>query len=205
MTQRERFEEHYNAGNTPWDTQVTPPEVQRFWMSHRLARRGLALDLGCGPGTNVIYLARLGLHAVGVDFLIQPLATARQRLAALAAVEPGLATRAQVMLGDVTQLPFAGIGAQYILDVGCLHGIPPEARPGYIAGVVENLAPGGYYHLYAFDRTPELEADPDRIRGMLPDEVAERFAPALEVVTIERARPDRHPCRWYLLRRTERE
>lgn len=197
LSHRSRFEEHYASGNTPWDTRQTPPEVQRFWMSHRLARQGLALDLGCGPGTNVAYLARLGLDAIGIDYVLQPLVTARTRIAA----EAGLAGRVRFLLGDVTALPFSGLGACYILDVGCLHGIPPQARDGYAAGVVANLAPGGYYHLYAFDRVPELEADPERIRGMTEHEVAERFAPYLRVVEIERARPDRYPCRWYLLQR----
>lgn len=202
LSQRSRFEEHYTAGNTPWDTRQTPPEVQRFWMSRRLPRRGLALDLGCGPGTNVLYLARLGLYAIGVDYVIQPLLTAQRRIAAVAAAgEAGLAARCRFLLGDVTRLPFAGLDAQYILDVGCLHGLPLEARPGYVQGVVANLAPGGYYHLYAFDRVPPPEDDPERVRGMLETEVADSFAPHLRVVAIERARPDRHPCRWYLLQK----
>ena len=198
LAQRSRFEEHYAAGNTPWDTRQTPPEVQRFWMSGRSARAGRALDLGCGPGTNLLYLARLGLTAIGVDYVLQPLESGRSRVHA---AEAALHARTHFVLGDVTRLPLAGLEARYILDVGCLHGIPPEARPGYVQGVVENLAPGGYYHLYAFDRVAELEQDPERIRGMLADEVAERFAPHLRVIEIERARPDRYPCRWYLLQR----
>lgn len=198
LTQRSRFEEHYSAGNTPWDTRQTPPEVQRFWMSGRAQRRGLALDLGCGPGTNVTYLARLGLTAVGVDYVMQPLVEGRQRISA---AEVSIRPRTHFVLADVTRLPLRGVQAQYVLDIGCLHGIPPDAREGYVQGVIDNLAPGGWYQLYAFDRTPELEQDPERIRGMLENEVAERFAPALRVVEIERARPDRHPCRWYLLRR----
>lgn len=201
MLQRERFIEHYAAGNTPWDTRQTPPEVQRFWMSHRLPRHGTALDLGCGPGTNVTYLARLGLNTVGVDYVPQALLEAEQRLRLLAAAEPTLRKRVRFVLGDVIDLPFRGMGANYVLDIGCLHGIQPGARAAYAAGVIANLAPGGYYQLYAFDRVPELEADPENIRGMLPDEVAALFAPTLQVVAIERARPDRHPCRWYLLHR----
>jgi SAM-dependent methyltransferase len=201
MSQRERFEQHYIDGNTPWDTRQTPPEVQRFWMSVKRPRSGVALDLGCGPGTNVTYLARLGMSAVGVDYVIQPLVAAQQRLASLARHEPAVARRVRLVLGDVTGLPFSGLGATYVLDVGCLHGIPPAARSGYVASVLANLAPGGFYHLYAFDRVPELESDPERIRGMLPNEVERMFAPALQVVSIEQARPDRYPCKWYLLQR----
>jgi len=58
-TRRAAWEAHYASGNTPWDTQITPPEVQAFWQSDRLAPVGLALDIGCGPGANVRYLAKL--------------------------------------------------------------------------------------------------------------------------------------------------
>ncbi len=202
LSQRSRFEEHYTTGQTPWDTRHTPPEVQRFWMSHRLPRRGRALDLGCGPGTNVVYLARMGLDAIGVDYVIQPLITASERVKEIErSGEAGLAARCRFLLGDVTSLPFRDLQANYILDVGCLHGLPPEARSGYVQGVVANLAPGGYFHLYAFDRIPPPADDLDRIRGMEEDEVTNSFAPHLQVVDIERARPDRHPCRWYLLRK----
>lgn len=202
ISQRSRFEEQYTTGVTPWDTRQTPPEVQRFWMSHRLPRRGRALDLGCGPGTNVIYLARMGLDAMGVDYVIQPLVTAADRVRAFErAGEAGLAARCRFLLGDVTCLPFQSLQADYILDIGCLHGVPPADRPGYAQGVLANLAPGGYYHLYAFDRIPPPADDLDRIRGMGENEVAGMFAPQLQVVDIARARPDRHPCRWYLLQK----
>lgn len=196
--QRTRFEQSYITGNTPWDTRQTPPEVQHFCMSGRLPRGGTALDLGCGAGTNLAYLARLGLSPIGIDYVIQPLALAQDRLRA---ADPQLARRVRLVLGDVTNLPFAGLDASYILDIGCLHAIPPHLRHGYVQGIIDNLAPGGYYHLFAFDRSAELTAAHDDGRGLAENEVADRFAPHLQVVEIQRARPDDYPCRWYLLQR----
>ena len=199
FNQRTRFEEHYRSGATPWDTQITPPEVQAFWASERLPRCGVALDLGCGPATNVRFLADLGLTAVGVDYVGDALLTGQSRIASQA---PHLRERAHLLVGDVTALPFSGLSASYVLDVGCFHGLPLDDRPAYVAGVIANLAAGGYYHLYAFDRVAELANDPERwFRGMEGDEVAERFSPHLKVVEILRARPDRYPCRWYLLQK----
>lgn len=196
---RSRWETHYASGNTPWDTQVTPPEVQDFWTSGRLAPRGLALDIGCGPGTNVRFLAELGLQVVGFDIAFQAVATGRDRITQRV---PHLQQLAGLVQADVTALPLANAGAAYILDIGCSHGIPPELRPRFAEGIIANLRRGGYYHLYAFDYVPRLEEEAQaRYMGMLDDEVVARFTPGLEVIEITRATPDRYPCRWYLLRK----
>lgn len=194
--ERLRWEEQYRAGCRPWDSGITPPEVKAFWASGRLPLTGLALDLGCGPGTNVAYLARLGLTAVGVELAGHALATAALRHAA----QPSLAG-AYLVQADVSSLPFRHVGAAYVLDIGCLHGLPPERRPRYAAGVAANLEPGGYYHLFAFDRIGG--EGPRAWRGMAEGEVAALFAPVLEVVEVVQGRPDRAPCRWYLLRKQE--
>ena len=193
------WEKHYQEGQTPWDTRTTPPEVVAFWASGRLAPAGLAIDIGCGPGTNVAYLAGLGLQVIGVDLAGSALMLATQRLQQQA---PALLPRMGFAQADVTGLPFHHANATYMLDVGCLHGLPPEARLGYARGVIDNLAPGGYYQLYAFDCLADLVDDPvRRLRGLGENEVATLFAPDLQLVEVIRARPDRYPCRWYLLRK----
>lgn len=194
------WEKHYVEGATPWDTRITPPEVIAFWQSGRLAPAGLALDIGCGPGTNVTYLAGLGLHTIGVDLAGGALTLARTRLQTQPAI---LQARTTFVQADVTALPFRRLNACYIVDIGCLHGLLPDQRPAYAQGITANLAPGGYYQLYAFDCLADLVDDPvRRLRGMGDAEVETLFAPHLTAVRIERARPDRYPCRWYLLRKS---
>ena len=46
-----QFQWKYWRGQTPWDTNITPPEVEDFV---KTASPGRALDLGCGTGTNAI-------------------------------------------------------------------------------------------------------------------------------------------------------
>jgi SAM-dependent methyltransferase len=191
--ERLHWEQRYRDGPRPWDTRITPPEVQAFWADAGRQRSGLALDLGCGPGTNVAYLARLGLHALGVDLAGLALIEARKRLAN----EPQeLRQRTSFVQADVTRLPFHSLGARYILDIGCLHGIPNSERAAYARGVINNLASGGHYHLFAFDR---IEGEEPSRRGMGPNEVEQLFWPHLSLVQEERGQPDRQPCRWYLL------
>lgn len=196
---RLRWNARYAEGETPWDTQITPPEVEAFWRSGRLTPQGIALDLGCGPGTNVRFLAGLGLTAIGIEIADAPLQTARRRLHTAL---PGVRARAHFVCADVCALPFQAIHARYVLDIGCLHSILPENRPWYAQGVIANLTSGGYYHLYAFDEAPgDLPPDQRGPRGLVPGEVARLFTPALTLVEEIQARPDRRPCRWYLLRK----
>ena len=195
---RKRWDERYGEGITPWDTQITPPEVVDFWQGARLPRQGIALDLGCGPGTNVRFLANLGLRAIGVEIASAPLVTARRRFEQYA---PELLSRAHFACSDVCRLPFHHLNAAYILDVGCLHSLPRALRPHYVKSVVTNLAPGGYYHLYAFDADPQNPEPASGPVGIDAGEIAIRFAPHLHVVEEIIARPDRRPCRWYLLQR----
>src|SRR2546426_628882 len=63
----------------PWDTGIVPPEVERFVASHPPGR---ALDLGCGTGTNVVYLADQGGTAPGGDFAGRAVGITRDDVAA---------------------------------------------------------------------------------------------------------------------------
>lgn len=193
---RAAWEARYRSGPRPWDTGITPPEVVEFWQKHSPAPDALALDIGCGTGTNAAYLAGLGFRAIGVDLSLTALILGQQRRNTL---HRPVQQRLHFAQADVSQLPFTNANAVYMLDIGCFHAIPSNARRDYANGVIRNLAPGGHFHLYAFDKLPEESADPDA-RGMGETEVFDLFTPALSVVEIIRARPDRRPCRWYLLR-----
>ena len=56
----------YRTGRTPWDTGVTPPELVDLIQGADALTSGSALDMGCGTGTNVAYLADRGWTATGV-------------------------------------------------------------------------------------------------------------------------------------------
>ena len=50
----------------PWDTGRPPQELVEFIESKKL-RPCSVLDIGCGTGTSVCYLAARGFDATGVD------------------------------------------------------------------------------------------------------------------------------------------
>lgn len=184
------FDLQYILGRTPWDTQVTPPEVVAF-IENEGVFPGRALDLGCGTGTNAIYLARHGWQVVGVDFSGVAIWQARCK-ARWAGMD------ATFRRADVTDLSFLGEVFDFLLDIGCLHSIPIERWRPYAAGVARLARPGARYMLYAFAPHPDRSGP----RGISPEEVRDLFAPAF---VVERQAGGDDPTgpssAWYWLRR----
>jgi len=184
------FDLRYLLGRSPWDTEVTPPEVVELVEGEGLLA-GQALDLGCGTGTNCIYLARHGWEVVGVDFSILAILRARRK-ARRAGVD------CQFYRGDVTDLAFLVDPFDLALDIGCLHSLPPEGWGRYAAEVARLVRPGGLYLLYAF--TPRQ--DRPIPRGVAPEEVRSLFAPAFAMEREEGGEDPSGPrSAWYWLRR----
>jgi SAM-dependent methyltransferase len=186
------FDLRYLVGRVPWDTGVTPPEVVELVERGDLPA-GRALDLGCGTGTNCIFLAHHGWAAVGIDF------------SALAVFRAGRKARqagvdCRFYRADVTDLSFLAGPFDLALDIGCLHSVPSPKWEPYAAGLARLVRPGGLYMLYAF--TPRL--DGPALRGVAPDEVHRLFALAF-VVERQAGGDDPTGSRsaWYWLRRRD--
>jgi cyclopropane fatty-acyl-phospholipid synthase-like methyltransferase len=186
------FRAAYLFGLKPWDSGVTPPELVTFVANNPA---GKSLDLGCGTGTNTIYLAQKGWDATGIDFVPRAIATAKKKAAA-AGVSPRL------MLGDVTRLTELGIGDGYnlLLDLGCFHSIPDAGRNDYVKGA-SAVAPGGATMLlFGFTRG-EKSTRPGP-RGLAPNEVRDRFSSGWELVDEQAGQPIAgYGAAWYTLRR----
>lgn len=131
----------------PWDTGLVPPEVKRLAERLPAGRPARVLELGCGSGTNVAYLAGLGHQVWGVEISRIAAARARQRL------ERTQISAGQIVVWDVTTLHWPDSPVQgtfdWLLDVGCFHGLPDPARARYREMVQARLAENGGFLLYA--------------------------------------------------------
>jgi len=164
----------YLLGLRIWDRARPLPDLVEFIEGESAPAPGRALDLGCGTGTDSVYLAGRGWEVTGVDMVPRALALARRRAAA-AGVSP------RFLRGDVTRLRELGVGEGYtlLLDFGCFHTLPPDRREAYVRGVSEVAAPGATFLLFGFARPPRLA--PMRA-GVTGEEVRERFAEGWELV-----------------------
>lgn len=126
--------------NPPWDSGESPPELLAFLTTQPAGR---ALDMGCGTGTNVIMLTRLGWEVDGIDFIPSAIDQARKKCAQAQ-------IRANLMVGDVTtQDRFTG-PYNLVLDIGCFHSLSVKEKNDYLCQLDKVLAHGGAWFLYAF-------------------------------------------------------
>jgi SAM-dependent methyltransferase len=184
----------YLVGFKPWDTGVTPPELVEVVEGAQALPPGRALDLGCGTGTNVIYLAQHGWDATGVDLVPRAIEEARRR-----ARRAGVTAR--FLVGDVTRLSQLGVGIDYtlLLDLGCYHSLPERRRDAYVQGAAEVAAPGALFLLYGFHAGRARRGMRLGPPGIQPGEVAGRFGGRWELERQEEGKDG--ISAWYRLRR----
>jgi 2-polyprenyl-3-methyl-5-hydroxy-6-metoxy-1,4-benzoquinol methylase len=183
------FEWRYWRRKTPWDTNITPPEVMEFLAN---TRSGRALDLGCGTGTNAITLCRHGWQVTGIDFSPKAINTARRK-----ATQAGLTIDFRVDdVSDLTEL--TGL-FDYALDIGCLFTLKEEGRRDYSNQLSRLLRPGATYMLYAWLPRPWR----GRIWGITPEEVRELFVPEFREEKTVVGEEKGAPSAWYWLVRAE--
>lgn len=133
----------YRLGLTPWEKagEAFGPQLDALLDKVEGTR---ALDVGCGTGEHAVRLAQRGWDVLGIDNVPLPLTKARSR-ATSAGVDARFAQADVTALGDVVGEP-----VQLVLDVGCFHGLPDSARPGYGQELTRVTDEGGVLLLFAF-------------------------------------------------------
>lgn len=188
---RRMLEDYYAAGKPPWDTDVTPPELIAFVAGRGSSPPGRALELGCGTGTNALYLAGLGWDVVAVDCIDRAVEQARAKADAA-----GLTPR--ILHADATRLDEVDAPGPFDLffDLSCFCGIPAHRREAYTAGLTHRAAPGATLLMFGYG--PDAFDDP--ISGVTADELRARFA-GWDLVDVTPG-TNSVPTFWFTLRRT---
>lgn len=171
----------YRFNMAPWDKQVRP-ELVELVGDGRLSpdRQQSVLDLGCGTGAEVVFLAEKGFkHVVGVDFSAVAIRKARARAEAA-----GVAERCRFVLADVTGPTVPEVEDSYdlILDFGALNDTEGEQRRK-VADVIRRMShPGSVVLAFCFSGNKEELPALARLTPMLaPGEEAALFADHFDI------------------------
>ena len=184
----------YLFGRTRWDTGITPPELVELVQSGQV-QPGRALDIGCGTGTNAIYLAKSGFQVVGTDLAWLAIRRARRK-ARKGGVSVAFYVGEAIKLGTSAGPPIGG-SFDLAVDIGCLHAIQSGDRVAYGSMLRRVLQVGGYYLLYAWGPRKLL----GRAVGLAPHETESLLAGDFEYCWIRAGEEQGSSSYWYLFKR----
>lgn len=122
----------------PWNREA-PPDVLRDLVESEKIRPCRAVELGCGAGNYVMYLASRGFDATGIDVSETAIEIAEKRASAKGLNCTFLAAD---VLGDMGECEKA---FDFVYDWQLLHHIFPPEREKYINNVHRLLKPDGWY------------------------------------------------------------
>lgn len=141
------WEEIYGSGRQlnryPFDAIVS------FVARHRPSQGPVrVVELGCGAGNNLWFLAREGFETAGIDASAAAVAAAQERLR-----RDGL--EADIRLGDFTSLPWPDAFFDLAIDRGALTHTTPAAAAAAVCETRRVLKPGGrmFFDPFASDDT----------------------------------------------------
>ena len=196
----------YRIG-APWDGPQRPELValvESGVLTPARLQPGRAIDLGCGTGANLRYLARHGFDATGVDFSPVALGIARKRAAA-----DGTHASVRFVEGDLTAGRIPGVEGPFdlLVDYGTLDDLDPAGRRA-MASLVANLArPGAAFLFWCFwGRRSDLPrmslTGPSRMTPLVePGEEMALFGDAFSIERIAMPDPTTHTACFLMTRR----
>lgn len=176
-----------------WDRGVGA-ELRELVESGRLTPEtvppGRAVDLGCGTGANVLFLAEHGFHATGVDFSKAAVEGGRRE-----ASSRGLADRAAFVVADLTAPELAGLAGFFdlVMAWNTLQDLDRGGRRTLAGHMTALTRPGGLALVWCyFARRRDLPLlsyrGPSRLFPFVvaPGEERDLFGEAFEIERLPR-------------------
>jgi len=169
----ERWDAAYRGGRPPWDTGRPSSELVRA-VEKGAVRPCRAVELGCGTGTNAVYLAGREFDVTAVDLSPTALTLGEKK-----AREAGVNVR--WLLADVLALPKLE-PFDFIYDRGCYHGVRRANATGYVDSLRRLSKPGARVLILAGNANePPPHSGPPRVKE---EEIRADFSKHFEIVEL---------------------
>lgn len=180
------YEVGYRFFRMPWEGGPRA-ELVNLVESGRI-RPGRAIDLGCGTGSNAIYLAQRGFDVTGVDYASAAIAKARRRAANVGA-------SVSFVVDDLTNLQSVSGAFDFLVDYGAFDDLTPAARDLYLNSLLALSGEGSRYLLWCFEYQMRWWEHfiPFFPPPLASDEAERRFGTRF---TIERIAGEQHSSGW---------
>lgn len=164
----------------PWDIGTPAPELQSAFQELDMAGRP-ALEIGCGTGTNAIWMAEQGCKVVATDLSATAIETAKEK-AKTAGVVVEFAAADILSEGAVENE-----SVDFVFDRGVFHVMAEGKRGLFALRVASALKNGGYWLCLAGSKD-ELRENPDNGPPQLSlAEIIDAVEKSFEIHRVERS------------------
>jgi SAM-dependent methyltransferase len=152
----DRWDSAYRGSGKPgWDIGRPARDLVQAVADGQL-RPGRVVELGCGSGTNAIFLAKKGFDVTALDIAPTAIAIAQEK-----AKKAGVQVRG--LVADVLAPPKLGT-FDLIFDRGCYHGVRGQNAKGYVDTVCRLSHPGTLLLILAGNANEKAQYGPPRVR-----------------------------------------
>ncbi|GMV66893.1 MAG: hypothetical protein AMXMBFR75_26890 [Candidatus Hinthialibacteria bacterium] len=156
MTQENRcWEDRYQKKDTPWDSGIPSTELTRCLDQFQISPCRV-LEMGCGTGTNAVFLAQKGFQVTAVDLSSQAIEEGRMK-----ARQAGV--QVDFRQADVLNAPEFGEPFAFLFDRGFYHVARRVDLEGFQKVLHQHSEPGSLYLTLAGnanEASPEGEGPP---------------------------------------------
>ncbi len=178
---KKRFNNRYISGDLPWN--INRPDFNLVDMVRDYQiEPGKALDIGCGTGDNVLWLARQGFSVTGIDIADKAIDIAFEK-----SVSNNV--HADFYVRDVLRDDIPGNPFNFIFDRGCFHTFDQKKQRRIFAHRVHRLLADGGYWLTLMGNADDGRFDigPPKRTAL---EVVTAVEPFFEIVQLKQGRFD---------------
>lgn len=167
------WDERYRTGDLPWDTGIPDAELEQMVAQYPVNPCS-ALELGCGTGTNAIWLAKQGFQVVAIDISAVAIDMAREKVEA---EDVNVSFHCADLLANEVSIPSCG----FVFDRGCFHSLrSPENRQKCAEIIWKCTAEEGlWFGLMGNADGPEREMGPPRLTA---EEIVSAVEPWFEML-----------------------
>jgi len=157
----------------PWYNEILDSDLEDE-LARRKITNGKFLDLGTGPATQAIWLAKRGFNVIGSDLS----ETAIKRANSVYANEKNI----DFVVDDILNSKLKANEFDYISDRGCFHVLLPVDRQRYITKIKQILRNNGILFLKCFSDKERRQEGPYKFSQ---NEIMDLFNKHFEMVNIK--------------------